>query len=472
MLGCDASGLPASTSPRCGGSSNCRTVSPADAQAEAERAAERGPGAGGVGAGERADRTDLAFVTVDPPGSLDLDQAVRLERRPGGGYRVLYAIADVAAFVRPGGRWRRRPPARASPSTCRRQVPLHPPVLSEDVASCCPTWSGGRAVDDRPGRRRRHHRGRGEAGARAQPGPAGLRGGAGRRGRPAGRGADRAAAEIGKLLLARAAERGAINLPLPEQEIEPDGDGWRLRLRAPVPVEEYNAQISLLTGRARPASCWPAGSGCCARCRHRGRRRWRSCGHGAALGITWPDGASAGSVIGAVDPAQPGGAAFLDQAAELLRGAGYTAFDGEVPARSGARRGGLPVRARDGAAAPPRRPVRHRGVSGAARRCRAAAVGPAGAARAGRGDDRADRRASTAERAAVDLTEAVLLADRVGQEFPAVVVDTDRNGGAIALEEPPVRARCEGEGLPLGERITVRLTEADPVRRRVTFRRA
>ena len=33
-----------------------------------------------------------------------------------------------------------------------------------------------------------------------------------------------------------------------------------------------------------------------------------------------------------VDPATPRGAAFLDQAAELLRGAGYTAFDGAPPA--------------------------------------------------------------------------------------------------------------------------------------------
>ena len=33
---------------------------------------------------------------------MDLDQAFHLERR-GDGYRVQYAIADVAAFVEPGG---------------------------------------------------------------------------------------------------------------------------------------------------------------------------------------------------------------------------------------------------------------------------------------------------------------------------------------------------------------------------------
>ena len=40
------------------------------------------------------DRTDIPLVTVDPAESRDLDQAMCLRRRAGGGYRVLYAIAD------------------------------------------------------------------------------------------------------------------------------------------------------------------------------------------------------------------------------------------------------------------------------------------------------------------------------------------------------------------------------------------
>src|SRR6476659_4117999 len=51
----------------------------------------------------RADLRGLAFFTVDPAGSMDLDQAMLLERTPGGGYRVRYAIADVAQFVDRGG---------------------------------------------------------------------------------------------------------------------------------------------------------------------------------------------------------------------------------------------------------------------------------------------------------------------------------------------------------------------------------
>src|SRR5919112_1408793 len=47
------------------------------------------------------DRTDIEFVTIDPAGSMDLDQALHVEPN-GDGYRVHYAIADVGAFVTPG----------------------------------------------------------------------------------------------------------------------------------------------------------------------------------------------------------------------------------------------------------------------------------------------------------------------------------------------------------------------------------
>src|SRR4051812_35909138 len=63
---------------------------PADVQAEA--AASRAP---------HGERVDIAFVTIDPPGARDLDQALHIERR-GDGHRVHYAIADVGAFVAPG----------------------------------------------------------------------------------------------------------------------------------------------------------------------------------------------------------------------------------------------------------------------------------------------------------------------------------------------------------------------------------
>ena len=49
---------------------------------------------------------------------------------------------------------------------------------------------------------------------------------------------------------AREAARGGISLPLPEQEVDVDGDQWSLEFRSLIPVESWNAQISLLTGFA------------------------------------------------------------------------------------------------------------------------------------------------------------------------------------------------------------------------------
>ncbi|MGH3507010.1 MAG: RNB domain-containing ribonuclease, partial [Nocardioidaceae bacterium] len=85
-----------------------------------------------------ADRTAIPFVTIDPPGARDLDQALHIERNAGG-FRVHYAIADVAAFVEPNGpideEAHRRGQTLYAPD---HRVPLHPPVLSEEAASLLP----------------------------------------------------------------------------------------------------------------------------------------------------------------------------------------------------------------------------------------------------------------------------------------------------------------------------------------------
>jgi exoribonuclease R len=72
------------------------------------------------------DRTDLAFVTIDPVGAMDLDQAMHLDR-DGTGYVVHYAIADMAAFVTSGGaidlEARRRGESMYGADS---KIPLHP----------------------------------------------------------------------------------------------------------------------------------------------------------------------------------------------------------------------------------------------------------------------------------------------------------------------------------------------------------
>ncbi|HBO54083.1 MAG TPA: ribonuclease II, partial [Janibacter terrae] len=105
---------------------------PAEVVAEAERVA-----ATPLSTPER-DESDVPFLTIDPPGSMDLDQAMHLER-DGDGYRVRYAIAHLESFVEPGGaidaEARRRGQTIYAPD---QRTPLHPPVLSEGAASLLP----------------------------------------------------------------------------------------------------------------------------------------------------------------------------------------------------------------------------------------------------------------------------------------------------------------------------------------------
>src|SRR3954471_14138211 len=103
---------------------------PADVLAEAQAAASAPP--------PERERVDIPFVTIDPPGARDLDQALHIERRDEG-YRVHYAIADPGAFVASGGPLDRDTHVRGvtvyAPDL---KGPLHPPVLSEEAGSLGP----------------------------------------------------------------------------------------------------------------------------------------------------------------------------------------------------------------------------------------------------------------------------------------------------------------------------------------------
>ena len=80
------------------------------------------------------DRTDIPFITIDPPTSMDLDQAMHIERA-GDGFVVHYAIADVAAFVEPGGPVDLEANRRGETLYgADSKIPLHPKVLSEGAA--------------------------------------------------------------------------------------------------------------------------------------------------------------------------------------------------------------------------------------------------------------------------------------------------------------------------------------------------
>jgi exoribonuclease R len=454
------------------------TQFPLAAQREAEESATRVLADLTVAGSQAADRTDIPFVTIDPATSKDLDQAVCLLKADGG-YRVHYAIADVTRFVPQGGEleketWRRGQTVYLPDG----KVPLHPELLSEGTGSLLPDQTRLAAlwtIDlDADGGTTAVRLERALVRSRAKLDYLSVQSAA-----RAGTLADPIALlpDVGALLIARSLERGAINLPIPEQELERDGTGWRLVLRPGLPAEEWNAQISLLTGMAAANIMLAGGVGLLRTMpapRAEAIETLRTAA--AGLGIAWPDGAGVGTVLAAVDPGTAHGAAFVDQAAELMRGAGYTAFDGSAPEDPG-----------HGAVAAPyahvTAPLRRLADRYATEVCLSLTGGydvpdwvrtalPA----LPEVMSSTDRRASAAQRGAIDLAEAVLLADRVGEEFDAVVIDVNVRpnatarppSGSIAIDSPPVRARCTG-ALPLGERVRARLVQADPVRRSVLF---
>src|SRR3954451_15408970 len=84
------------------------------------------------------ERTELPLVTIDPPTSRGLDQAMHIAR-DAEGYVVHYAIADVTAFVSPGDPVDLEANKRGMTLYgADSKVPLHPPSLSEGAASLLP----------------------------------------------------------------------------------------------------------------------------------------------------------------------------------------------------------------------------------------------------------------------------------------------------------------------------------------------
>ncbi|HZC27429.1 MAG TPA: RNB domain-containing ribonuclease [Actinopolymorphaceae bacterium] len=419
------------------------------------------------------DRTDLPFVTIDPTDSSDLDQAVHIERR-GTGYRVHYAIADPLAFFEPFGvvdqETHRRGVTLYAPD---RRTPLHPDVLCEDAASLLPgelrpalVWTmdldaagEGIAVEVR----------RAVVRSRAKLDYIGVQ-----------RALDDGTAdellvllrEVGLLREERERDRDGVNLPTPDQVVVQQGTGWTLEYRAPLPVEGWNAQMSLMCGMAAAHLMLYGETGIlrtlpAADPRELDRVR-RSA---AALGVGWPAETSYATFMRALDPNQPAHAALLASSTVLLRGVGYTSFEGGVPAQP------MHVALASEYAhvtAPLRRLVDRYGAEVCVSLCADAPVPEwvrTGLDVVPKEMAEAERKAHQYERAIVDLVEAALLQSHVGGVFTGVVTEVDQRNarGTVQLQDPAVEASVAGKDLPLGNRVELRLVEADVVQRKVHF---
>ena len=498
------------------------TAFPPEALAEAEAAAtswaQDGP-ARLLADGAR-DARDLDLVTIDPPGSMDLDQAVLLERLPARSeaagasvgdvpgsaatYRVHYAIASLATFVTPGGaldaELSRRGETIYAPDVA---TPLHPEVLShgaasllEDVDRPACLWTidldaRGEVVSARVERALVRSRARltygqvqtaidGE-GTLPSSAPTDLPG---------------LLAEIGRLRLEREVARGGISMTTPEQVVEvteaaasaedsesaeaPGPSGYRLAYRVPVPAEQYNAQISLLTGMCAARIMVECGVGILrtlppARPEDYARLRRVA----AALGIDWPAAQPYPELVRGLDHAIPAHAAFLEQAMSLFRGSGYLAFGVggvAVPADDDASDSEEAVHSAIAAryahvTAPLRRLVDRYGEEVCIAACAQAPV-PEWVLQA-LPDlpgimEQTGKRARAIGRGALTALEALVLRGHEDEVFDGVITSERDGRGELVLTEPAVVTEVRGGSgqsggrLPVGERVRVRLLSADP----------
>ncbi len=418
------------------------------------------------------DATEIPFVTIDPPGSRDLDQALHLSRRPGG-YTVRYAIADVGAFVRPGSAidteaWERGQTLYAPDI----RTPLYPEELSEGRASLLPDrdrsailWEidldeSGEIEAGRVERamvRSRIQLTYEEVQRQIDTGTAS--------------GSLRILPEIGRLRRILEQERGAVSLNIPEQLVVKRDGGWGLIFRAPLPVETWNAQLSLLTGIFAASMMVAAGVGILRTLPVADPRRLERLRRIAdGLEIAWPGSVSYPELIRSLDPRIPAHAAFQAEATSLFAGAGYQAITGDEEPLPHAALASLYAHS----TAPLRRLVdRYAGEA-----CLNISQGrevpdsvvealpllPGTMAKSA-------TRAGQYEAECVNLIEAALMSTRVDEIFPGVVVETDekRNRGEVQLGDPAILSIVEGEGLGLGDQILVRVDEASVTERRVRF---
>ncbi len=439
---------------------------------EAEEAARRAAAAPRL---PDLDRTDLPFVTIDPASSMDLDQALHLERE-GSGYVVHYAIADVAAFIEPGDPVDLAANQRGETLYgADSKIPLHPTVLSEDAASLLPDqvrpallWTIH--VDD-TGEGTEVHVERARVRSTAKLDYATVQ-----QAIDDGSAAEtlQLLKELGELRLAREAGRGGISLPLPEQEVDIEGDDWSLHFRSLIPAESWNAQISLLTGFAAASLMVYARVGLLRTLPPPDPRDVQRLHRTArALHLGWPAEQLYPDFIRALDPGKPNEAAMITACTRLLRGSGYVGFDGEVPAD--------PIHsALASEYAHVTAPLRRLGDRYAGEICVALCAGtdvpgwvleklhvvPDTMRDSG-------RRAHQYESAVLDLVEAGVLQHRVGETFEGVIVDLDDRDdkrGTVTVQDPAVEARVtDAEPLPLGTDVRVTLAQADLASRAVSF---
>ena len=464
---------------------------PEDVHAEALHATDRY-------ADQRRDLLDVPFVTIDPVGSMDLDQAVNIQDADGAGgvgaaggggadpadgaarWRVRYAIADVAAFVDPAG-------ALMAESLQRGQTMylpdeptrLHPAELSEGSASLLPdqtrpavVWdillrADGEVADCTVYRAlirsvKRFDYTEVEADMKhgtLHPAIAQL-------------------PDVGRARQSSDLRRKAINLRLPSISVErtesDDGtERYVLDIDERLEMNDFNSELSLLAGMCAGEMMVRAGVGILRTLPPAGDKEIAAFDNGArALGFD-RSGRSIGELLADIDASTPRGMALMRDAQSLLRGAGYQHFGlvgGDADAEPSIHAG------IGGHYAHVTAPLRRLVDRFATEVCLAIANSQPIPEWVTANVDQvlstmksSGQTASAVDRACLNLTEAVVLQPWVGQNFNATVLHSDGADKAkILVEQPPILTTCVG-GPDEASTVKVTLVIAEPAARKVRF---
>ena len=429
---------------------------PAEAEVEATAAAAR-PRT------DHVDRTDVAFVTLDPASSTDLDQAFAIERS-GNDLVLRYAIADIGWFIADGGpidteAWKRGETIYLPDG----KISLYPRLLSEGAASLLPDAQklailftvriapDGAATLDGVERAVIRSRAKlGYATVRPEQLPPDF-------------------AELSRRIQAAEQARGASRVDPPQQQVVelPDGS-FSLEFRPMSPMENANAALSLASNLAVADALYSHGTGLFRVMPEPDDWAIRRLRHSAkALGVDWPKDVTLEQRQKDLDPNDPKQAAFM----LAIRRAGTHAS--YAPFKAGERPWHSAMRATYVHATAPLRRLADRYVTEAAL---AIANGQAVPDRASAAFqslpevmNRAEAKAGQVDSAVLELAEAVVLADRVGETFAGTVTDIDQRGARIQLADPAVLTRIPPNGAAVGDPVRLRLDEVDPARRLSRF---
>jgi exoribonuclease R len=435
---------------------------PVTVQAAADAAANaKGRDGRPAWAAGRRDASDVAFVTLDPASSTDLDQAFSLDV-DGNNIVLSYALADVSAFVPVHGEidseaWQRG----VTVYGLADKVSLYPKVISQGAASLLPDGPKPTVLVvvaiDPVGRVTLRTVERVFCVSRAKLAYDSV---------------DMTKIphleEFAKRMWTDEITRGASRVDFPQQEVVSDPSspgGVKLECRVRIESEIVNSALSLAVNLAIASLMNEAKVGLFRVMDEPTQDSLRPLRRSAkALNISWGAKETLRDLQRRLDPQNAIHQQFLLDARRAGGRAGYAVFDAAKPPWHSA------IAATYAHATAPMRRLADRYVLDLALLLANRQPVPTELTKQidslPEAMERGEGRASSVERAVIDLIEAVAVQHRVGEIFDAEVVDA--KGEIVQMIDPAIRGRVSNlPKLDDGAKVRVRIDSADTATRKV-----